>query len=108
MTKHTEKYKALPQNFDQDVKIVARELLGCRLCMKTQLGNVKKQVISETEAYDGESDLACHVSRVGRKEQQLCTENGTLLCISLLWDSLVVECGYGCERISCGSSYPRI
>ena len=90
MTEHTEKYKALPQNFfDQDVKIVARELLGCRLCIKLPFGNVKKQVISETEAYDGESDLACHASK-GRTKRTavMYGESGhcyVYLCYGIHW-----------------------
>ena len=55
----------LPRSFfDRPTRTVARELLGCRLVRK--LGNtLLVGAIVETEAYIGESDLACH-ARAGR------------------------------------------
>lgn len=64
MKRHIETTQGLKKNFfDRDVKIVARDLLGCGLCVRSRQGQIKRQVISETEAYDGEKDLACHASR---------------------------------------------
>ena len=45
--------------FDQPTVEVARALLGSRLVFRNPLGEVAG-VISETEAYVGETDLACH------------------------------------------------
>ena len=49
--------------FLNDAKLVAPKLLGKTLCVRLNDGSIKKTVISETEAYDGEHDLACHASR---------------------------------------------
>ena len=50
--------------FERPVTIVARDLLGMRLVR--QLGeDLLAGYITETEAYDGSSDLACH-ARVGK------------------------------------------
>ncbi len=50
----------VPQEFyDRDTLIVARELLGARLVRLTD-GVRISGMITETEAYIGESDLACH------------------------------------------------
>lgn len=49
----------LPQSFfNRDVKKVAEELLGCYLVTKNG-----RHMITETEAYDGCDDLACHASK---------------------------------------------
>lgn len=55
----------LPAEFYQrPVQAVARDLLGARL-VRVQDGLRLAGTIIETEAYDGESDLACH-ARAGR------------------------------------------
>ncbi len=55
----------LPQEFyNRDTLIVARELLGARLVRLTD-GVRVSGIITETEAYVGESDLACH-AKAGR------------------------------------------
>lgn len=55
----------LPRTFfARDTVTVARELLGQRL-VRVQAGRRLSGIIVETEAYVGESDLACH-ARVGR------------------------------------------
>ena len=50
--------------YERDPVVVARELLGMRL-VRVLDGQVLSGIISETEAYRGEEDLACH-ARVGR------------------------------------------
>lgn len=45
--------------FDRSPLPVARELLGCRL-VRMLNGQRLAGIITETEAYDGEEDLACH------------------------------------------------
>ena len=52
---------ALPAAFyDRPVLQVARELLGMRLLRRLPDGSLITGEIVETEAYDGEQDLACH------------------------------------------------
>jgi len=41
---------------------VAFELVGCNLCIQIA-GKTQKHLITETEAYIGEDDLACHASK---------------------------------------------
>ena len=51
-----------PEFFKRDTPLVARELLG--KVLYHQSGNkLYKAVITETEAYHGEGDLACHCSK---------------------------------------------
>ena len=42
---------------------LAPRLLGCWLCRKTADGNVLRLRITETEAYFGEEDTACHAHK---------------------------------------------
>lgn len=50
----------LPATFyDRDTEIVARELLGAELCVRTR-GGLTTGRITETEAYLGPHDAACH------------------------------------------------
>lgn len=62
----------LPVEFyQQPVVDVARALLGMRLvrCLVSESGSIRLSgIISETEAYEGESDLACH-ARAGRTQR---------------------------------------
>lgn len=58
-------FRALPRAFyDRDTEHVARELIGCILDC-THDGVTCRGIISETEAYLGEHDPACHAA-VGR------------------------------------------
>jgi len=55
----------LPRDwYERDPVVVARELLGMQLVRMLD-GQLLRGIISETEAYRGEEDLACH-ARVGR------------------------------------------
>ncbi|MDD3740206.1 MAG: DNA-3-methyladenine glycosylase [Bacteroidales bacterium] len=49
--------------FNRDVLIVAPELVGKLLVRKYDDGSIIKLRISETEAYRGEEDKACHASK---------------------------------------------
>ena len=42
---------------------LAPRLLGCWLCRKTEDGNILRSRITETEAYYGEEDTACHAHK---------------------------------------------
>ena len=48
--------------FNRPAEVVARELLGCILCVKKD-GKVERHVITETEAYVGSHDLASHAAK---------------------------------------------
>jgi len=48
--------------FDRDTVTVARELIGARLVRNVD-GRNESLAITETEAYDGPNDLACHASK---------------------------------------------
>ena len=49
--------------FENDVLWVAENLLGKKLVRRFDDGRVEKYTITETEAYCGEEDLACHASK---------------------------------------------
>lgn len=52
--------KPLPISFfDRSTTKVARDLVGCYLVKKNN-GKIERYLITETEAYDGPHDLACH------------------------------------------------
>jgi len=49
--------------FLNDVLDIAPKLLGKTLVRRFNDGTIKKYIITETEAYRGEEDLACHCSK---------------------------------------------
>ena len=51
--------------FRRDVLTVAPELVGKMICRRLPDGQVLRGMITETEAYRGQEDLACH-ARMGR------------------------------------------
>lgn len=74
--------------FHRDCPEVARELVGKILVHQTETGTIRLR-ISETEAYCGENDTACHVSR-GRtpRTEVFYADAGTLyvyLCYGMHW-----------------------
>jgi len=56
--------------YDRDTAAVARELLGASLFVETAAG-VSSGIITETEAYCGEEDLACHASKGRTKRTEV-------------------------------------
>ncbi len=75
--------------FNRPVVEVARDLLGMNLCVRQKKGQVIKMTINETEAYDGEEDLACHASK-GKtpRNQVMYGEPGVIylyLCYGMHW-----------------------
>ena len=85
--------------FFRDVKIVARRLLGKTLCTRDKRGNIKREIIAETEAYDGESDLACHASKGKTPRTSTMYRHGGIcyvyLCYGMHWMLNVVTGGEG-------------
>ena len=54
----------LDQNFfDRDVLKVAPELVGKIIIRKFDDGSIRRFRITQTEAYRGENDKACHASK---------------------------------------------
>ena len=61
--------KPLTQSFfKRPAIIVAEDLIGCYLVHRTKNG-IQKYMITETEAYTGPEDLACHAAR-GRRTKR--------------------------------------
>ena len=96
-----------------DVKKIAPALLGKKLCILDHQGSVLKAVITETEAYDGEDDLACHGSKGRTPRTSVMYEDGGIcyvyLCYGVHWMFNLVTgpIGYpsavlirGCEGVS--------
>lgn len=54
--------KIKAENFNQNTLKVAKSLLGKILCVKNSRKTMRG-IITETEAYRGEDDLACHASK---------------------------------------------
>jgi DNA-3-methyladenine glycosylase len=75
--------------FFGDVKKIAPALLGKKLCIRDRQGSVLKAVITETEAYDGEDDLACHASKGRTPRTSVMYEAGGIcyvyLCYGIHW-----------------------
>ena len=60
--------------FERDALTVAPELVGCRIVRVLPDGGARILTITETEAYCGESDTACHArhGRTKRNERSIC------------------------------------
>lgn len=72
-----------------DTVRIARELIGCNLCRRLEDGSLARWALTETEAYDGPQDRACHAhkGRTGRTEV-LFGEAGrcyVYLCYGVHW-----------------------
>lgn len=65
--------------FNRPADTVARELLGCVLCVKQKDGKIARHSITETEAYMGPHDLACHAAKGHTKRTEVMfAEAGTI------------------------------
>ena len=79
--------------FLRDVKVVAKDLLGKTLCIRSTEGEVKEAIISETEAYDGEKDLACHASKGKTARTSVMYEQGEFVmftCVTVCIGCLIL------------------
>lgn len=75
--------------FERDALTVAPELAGCRIVRVLPSGEARILTITETEAYCGESDSACH-ARHGRtkRNEPLYMRGGVFyvyLCYGIHW-----------------------
>ena len=75
-------------NFDfykQDAVVVAEKLLGKTLVRIWEDGNVSKFTITETEAYLGEEDLACHASKGRTNRTEVMYVEGGKVYVYLIY-----------------------
>lgn len=80
---------ALPRSFfERDALTVAPELVGCRIVRDLPDG-MRVLTITETEAYCGESDSACHAHRGKTRRNAPLYERGGVfyvyLCYGIHW-----------------------
>lgn len=71
--------------YTRDALEVAPALLGKTLCRRTGDGTVDRYTISETEAYRGEEDRACHASRGMTPRTSVMYEPGGILYMYLIY-----------------------
>jgi DNA-3-methyladenine glycosylase len=91
--------KPLPRSFfERSTLVVARELLGCRLCRVID-HEVLAWPITETEAYDGPQDQACHAHKGRTLRTEVMFGPGGVwyvyLCYGVHWMLNVVTGGEG-------------
>ncbi len=71
--------------FQKDVLDVAPELLGMYIVRKYDNGKIKRFKITETEAYGGEEDLACHCSKGKTKRTEIMYDEAGKIYVYLIY-----------------------
>ena len=71
--------------FQRDTVSVARELLGKVLVRVFPGGEARRYRITETEAYCGKEDLACHASKGLTKRTEVMYRQGGLVYVYLIY-----------------------
>ncbi len=71
--------------FQRDTVTVAKELLGKILVRRFEDGSIKRYRITETEAYCGQEDLACHSSKGRTKRTEVMFQPGGLVYVYLIY-----------------------
>jgi DNA-3-methyladenine glycosylase len=71
--------------YKQDAITVAEKLLGKVLVIISNDGSINKYIITETEAYFGEEDLACHASKGRTKRTEIMYSAGGYLYVYLIY-----------------------
>ncbi len=80
------KSKRLSRDFyTADVLDVAPALLGKLLCRRSESGEVLKYRITETEAYRGEDDTACHASKGKTSRTSVMWDKGGTVYVYLCY-----------------------
>ena len=69
----------------QDVLIVAPGLIGKQLVRVRQSGKITKHIITETEAYRGTDDKACHATKGRTPRTEVMFETGGVLYMYLIY-----------------------
>jgi DNA-3-methyladenine glycosylase len=76
----------LPESFfTRDVLEVAPDLIGKVLVRRFENGDIQKFIITETEAYRGEEDLACHASKGRTPRTETMYLNGGCYYVYLIY-----------------------
>lgn len=81
----TPEKKAGREFFTRDVLKVAPDLLSCFLAVRFDDCDVRRFLITETEAYRGEEDKACHASRGRTPRTDIMYHEGGRLYIYLVY-----------------------
>ena len=71
--------------FTRDVLEVAPELLGKYLVRKFDDGRIEKFLITETEAYRGKEDLACHANKGRTPRTEIMFHDGGKIYVYLIY-----------------------
>ena len=71
--------------YERDVLDVAPDLLGKFLCRKLDTGAILQFRITETEAYHGDGDLACHASKGRTDRTEIMFHEGGLIYVYLIY-----------------------
>jgi DNA-3-methyladenine glycosylase len=71
--------------YQRDVLVVAPELLGKCMVRQMKYGQVQRHIITETEAYRGEEDLACHASKGLTRRTEVMYREGGYLYVYLIY-----------------------
>lgn len=71
--------------FLRDVLDVAPDLIGKILVRKFENGEIKRYKITETEAYRGEEDLACHASKGRTSRTNIMYHQGGKVYVYLIY-----------------------
>lgn len=71
--------------FKREVTIVAPELLGKILVRKFENGSIEIFVITETEAYRGKDDKACHANKGKTTRTEVMFHEGGLVYVYLIY-----------------------
>ena len=74
-----------PQFFQRDVLEVAPDLLGKTLVRSFSDGRTERFTITETEAYRGTEDLACHASKGRTPRTEVMFREGGLIYVYLIY-----------------------
>ena len=71
--------------YKQDAVTIAEKLLGKVLVRTSEDGTASRYVITETEAYLGEEDLACHASKGRTKRTEIMYSDGGCVYVYLIY-----------------------
>jgi len=71
--------------YEMDAVSFAKKLLGMVLCRRLDDGSVIRQMITETEAYYGEGDTACHAHKGKTNRTKIMYERGGYAYIYLCY-----------------------
>lgn len=74
-----------PGFFKRDVLEVAPELLGKTLVRRFSDGRIERFTITETEAYRGTEDMACHASKGRTRRTEVMFREGGLIYVYLIY-----------------------